>query len=409
MSGPVVLFDKSFLQSLTIDESVWFDHFFLTNVCPIFFVETLSDLSKKMKITRAPEDEVRIIADKFPEMHGSPNLHHDLLSESNLLGNNIPMTGQIAIGEDRRVELPGKTGVIIHSTKEAEAFTRWRRREFFEVERLFAKKWREHLSNPSIDAAKANLNSIGIDPKYCKCFEDAKRISDKFVSLKDNSGDRFTIACQLLKIPVEIFSQILLNWSFKNFPSLINFAPYSAHVLEVEIFYLIALASERISADRPSNKTDIAYLNYLPFCNIFVSTDHLHQNCTHLFLRSDQEFVYGIDLKNDLTKINDYYNKFPDDKKQKGLNYFAPYPPMEGDFLVSKLWDHHLPRWREARSRIPHKGKLDSEIVEILDAPESVPDKSDKRIADISFISVEHMVQKKKGSWYQVPKDSNPD
>ncbi len=26
--GPIALFDKSFLQSLTVDELVWFDHFF---------------------------------------------------------------------------------------------------------------------------------------------------------------------------------------------------------------------------------------------------------------------------------------------------------------------------------------------------------------------------------------------
>ncbi len=44
--GPILLFDKSFLQSLTVDEAVWFDHFFLTNVCPVFYVETLADLKE---------------------------------------------------------------------------------------------------------------------------------------------------------------------------------------------------------------------------------------------------------------------------------------------------------------------------------------------------------------------------
>ena len=44
--GPIALFDKSFLQSLSVDESVWFDHFFLPVVSPLFFVETLADLAK---------------------------------------------------------------------------------------------------------------------------------------------------------------------------------------------------------------------------------------------------------------------------------------------------------------------------------------------------------------------------
>jgi len=44
--GPVALFDKSFLQSISADESVWFDHFFLPLICPVFYVETLGNLAK---------------------------------------------------------------------------------------------------------------------------------------------------------------------------------------------------------------------------------------------------------------------------------------------------------------------------------------------------------------------------
>jgi hypothetical protein len=45
--GPITLFDKSFIQSLSLDEAVWFDKFFMPVVCPIFFVETLADLGKE--------------------------------------------------------------------------------------------------------------------------------------------------------------------------------------------------------------------------------------------------------------------------------------------------------------------------------------------------------------------------
>jgi len=39
-----LLFDKSALQGLSLDESVWFDAFFYPNITPLFFVETLADL-----------------------------------------------------------------------------------------------------------------------------------------------------------------------------------------------------------------------------------------------------------------------------------------------------------------------------------------------------------------------------
>jgi len=74
--GPVALFDKSYLQSLSVDESVWFDHFFLANVCPIFYVETYADLAKEDCKYLTPDELVRRIANKFPEYSGTPNASH---------------------------------------------------------------------------------------------------------------------------------------------------------------------------------------------------------------------------------------------------------------------------------------------------------------------------------------------
>ena len=65
--GPTILFDKSFLQSLSLDEAVIFDHFFIALICPMFYVETLADLGKSVRPGRTPEDEVRIIAGSAPK------------------------------------------------------------------------------------------------------------------------------------------------------------------------------------------------------------------------------------------------------------------------------------------------------------------------------------------------------
>lgn len=60
--GPIALFDKSFIQSLLLDEAVFFDRFFLAVICPVFYVETLADLEKNIRKGRTPEQEVGIIA-----------------------------------------------------------------------------------------------------------------------------------------------------------------------------------------------------------------------------------------------------------------------------------------------------------------------------------------------------------
>src|ERR1700674_3730241 len=94
--GPTILFDKSFLQSLSVDESVFFDHFFFPAICPLFFVETLADLEKAVRLGRTPEQEVGIIATKVPEMSGAQMAHHSRVALQSLLGKKMPMDGRIA-------------------------------------------------------------------------------------------------------------------------------------------------------------------------------------------------------------------------------------------------------------------------------------------------------------------------
>jgi hypothetical protein len=89
--GPITLFDKSFLQSLSVDESVWFAHFFMPVVCPLFYVETLADLEKAVREGRTPEQEVGIIAAKFPDASAAPCANHAILAVNELLGMHVPM------------------------------------------------------------------------------------------------------------------------------------------------------------------------------------------------------------------------------------------------------------------------------------------------------------------------------
>jgi hypothetical protein len=182
--GPMTLFDKSFLQSLSVDESVWFDHFFTANICPLFYVETLADLEKPDRKGRAPEDGVRTIAQKFPEMHGAPNAYHVDLCVTNLMGHDVPMTGQICLAGGRVVRHGGKTGVVFEQSPEAEAFVRWQGGEFLDVERLHARAWRQTVTNLNLEEVAERFRAMGIDGKSCKSLEDARSLAAAFVNVQ---------------------------------------------------------------------------------------------------------------------------------------------------------------------------------------------------------------------------------
>ena len=57
--GPTVLFDKSFLQSLTLDEAVIFDHFFISVISPA------CSTSKRWRILKNQRERARNQKMKF--------------------------------------------------------------------------------------------------------------------------------------------------------------------------------------------------------------------------------------------------------------------------------------------------------------------------------------------------------
>jgi hypothetical protein len=412
---PILIFDKSFLQSLNIDEAVLLDNFFICNICPLFYVETLADIEKMVGKGRPPERIVSEIASKFPEMHGMPNAFHLDLCLSNLMGYPVPLTGQIVIRQGRPVKMEGKSGIVVEETPEAQAFSRWQNGEFLELERSLARDWRLALKSLNLQNSLQLLKSIDIDLTNCKNLDTIKLRAEEFFSSAQKKEQQLNLAFILLGIPDYLRSEISLRWHKRGDVSLKNYAPYAAYVLIVEIFFLMAMQVGLISSSRASNKIDISYLFYLPFSMVFVSSDRLHRRCVPLFLRDDQSFVWGPDLKNDLANLNRHYSQLPQSTKERGLHFFASYPPQDDNFLIKRIWDKHL-RLSDTPSK--HKDELiksdpqrDSqktaeELRKIADSPSLKPCQIDFDITNPNSMVIKRKVSIKKGNWFQLPKDT---
>ncbi|MCX7185425.1 MAG: hypothetical protein NTW90_09405 [Nitrosospira sp.] len=408
--GPIALFDKSFLQSLTVDESVWFDHFFLPVVSPLFFVETLADLAKQgTDGSRSPEDEVRIIADKTPVQSGAPCVHHSQICISNLLGQQAPHLGQIPVAGGRPVRgADGKPGVVFEKSPEAEAFARWQRGRFHEVEHDIASNWRAMLSELNLSEVAQRMRALGITPQTCKSVEEAYGIAARLVHSRYESQQQLGLLFSFVQIPVHLQARIAHRWSEAGFPPLAEYAGFAAHVLKVELFFQIALAANLISADRPSNRADIAYLFYLPFCHVFVSGDKLHRRCAPIFLSKQQDFVWAPDLKDDLARINRELMSTSEEQRQEGLHKLASRPPGDASTLVVSLWQKHAPSSDpDDATELTLSPETERKLVEhhnsFAKAP-TAPDVADLPADEIQSVSIERLVPAKKGSWWLIPK-----
>jgi hypothetical protein len=193
--GPIILFDKSALQALSIDESVWFDQFFVPVICPIFFVETLADLEKSIRSGRTPEEEVGLIAVRTPQMSGQPNVNHIDLCIGNVLGQPVVMDGRPVIPGGTPVRTGNRTGVNFDLSPEAEALIRWQNGEFLEVERKFAVTWRSSLAVSSFDRVIDQFRNLGLIQEKYKTLEEVKSAID-FIVTRNNRPSIF------LRLPV---------------------------------------------------------------------------------------------------------------------------------------------------------------------------------------------------------------
>lgn len=401
--GPVTLFDKSFIQSLSIDESVWFNQFFLCNVCPMIFIETLADLEKEMKNNKSAEDVVGTMAYKFPN-NGMPNVFHNQICLGNLLGNHVNMRGQILLGGGYMAKNGNKKGAVFEQSLEEQALKRWEDRDFRKVEQLYAKNWRNEINKLSLTEFKNLLNYFPLNYKEVNTLEEVKNLVDEFLGNRKYSKLHIDFIFRLASIESKYYQHIVSVFHKNGMLAISEHAPYAAFILAVDLVFMIGMARGFISDKRNSNYSDICYLKYLPFSMIFVSNDKLHRRLAPLFLDSNQSFVWGQDLKQDLTTINDYFMKLPDKIKERGISYFGSTPPPIKELLTNKIWGKFL------NYKIPHNDvikfyepKQNNKLVKELKCIEKIK-QDENPIDNPQFIQVEHKIHKIKGSWYILPK-----
>jgi hypothetical protein len=411
-AGPHLIFDKSALECLSVDETNWLDNFFLTVITPLFFMETLADLEKEVSKGRAPEQVVGSIAIRTPDMQSTACAHHRTILQHVLAGRDMPLDGRVPRAGGKVVELDGKRGVFYEKSPEQEALDRWHEFHFLDIERQIAKRWRRDLCS-GIDYTKQyaffqNWFLLGKP----KSLAEVKTLTDGLIDNSPQDGVlRFGV--ELLGIP-EAKEYVIGRWERAGSPSMKIFAPHFRHMLAVELFFHLAIASDQISRVRPKgkadNKVDIAYLYYLPFCHIFVSNDKLHKRVVPLFLRKDQTFVDAMELKADLTKLDDHYGALPEDLKTSGFHKFANYPPREPEFLVARLWDSLGTQWRDAAANYkpPDQSKHPETIAEldrIREAAQTADPAARVSIEDTEFMEIVRYPQRKKGKWLRYGRD----
>jgi hypothetical protein len=409
--GPNLIFDKSTLESLSVDEAVLLDNFYRSTMTPIFYVECLADLERNMfRMKSSPEQLVGSLAERTPDSQSCANVHHMQLLKAELSGNfdmdtvllrPLPPRGEV-------VQLGDSKGLIVRPSKEEEAVQRWARHEFLDLERQIAKDWRRMISQIDLQAmSKKVLSALGPWRKPAS-LQDARTMTDTII---DNVDPEWLLRFGLDILGVqEATSYVVDDWIANRRKPLREYRPYFTHMLSINIFFSLVLPTQLLKNVKQSHQIDLAYLYYLPFCAVFSSRDNFHIQVAPLFMQPAQQFIHGDDLKADLKKLNERYLQLPEEVREKGLYTYAQFPPDDNTYLTTRLWDAYLPSWRSgSKNMVDVPPRIKEALKEMTEKyrskAEAVPNAPGIAIDEFDFAEVSKTIKPVKGSYFRIAKD----
>ncbi len=280
--GPLLMFDKSFLQMLNADEVSELSLYFKFVGTPLLIREIISDLKKEPTQRSLPEQVVSALASKMSEAHGlQPANFRKLCIASLCCMFDVPMFGQVPVDPDAPnvFVTEGGKGVIYDSTIEQEMWQRWGHGNFTTDDAQSAMAWRAGVQS-------INLHAVGKEWKeFAKEHFGTASNLPELIALVNLMLDSFDKQIQFkLLVMLIAFLDVSIpaaRWATGLFtaglmPRVRDLAPYAASVLRLYLTFIGGLGRGFIGP-RPSHYVDLQYLFYAPFCMVFVSSDKFHR------------------------------------------------------------------------------------------------------------------------------------
>jgi hypothetical protein len=408
--GPSLLFDKSTLESLSLNEAVLLDNFYRSTITPLFFVECLADLEREMRRMKgSPEQLVGSLAERTPDCQSATNVHHMAILKGELSGqfnlDTVLLRPFVAAG--KVVALGDSKGMLLKASDEEEAVQRWARSDFLGLERQIARRWRRMIEGIDLAAMSTTVcRAIGPWRKPTS-LSDARTMTNTIV---DNMDQEWLLrfGLDLLGVP-EATEYVVNDWKSNRRKPLRTHRPYFIHMLSINIFFALVLQTQLLSKVKASHHIDLAYLYYLPFCAVFSSRDNFHVQVAPLFMHPAQQFVHGDDVKADLKRLHERYSELPLETREKGLYTFAQFPPDDSSFLTTRLWDAYLPDWRKNSKNVvdvpEHIKEALAELMRKYQEAAPASDAGAVTTKDLAFAQLTRSIKPLKGDYFQIAKD----
>jgi hypothetical protein len=235
MIGPLLIFDKSFLEMLNPDEVFELSMHFKFVGTPTLIGEIIADLKLEPSKRRVPSDVVRALSRKMQKVHGLQPANYRKLALANFYAHEISMIGQVPVDSaapNVHVTEDGR-GLLYDSTPEQTLWARWADGKFGTDDELTATTWRNGIDQVDLDSVATIWK-----PFTSRYFSSAKNQSELISAidlfLKDQAP---AIQRQILNMTLDLLKasgqdrRLAHAWmNIGEMRLVLEFAPYAASV-----------------------------------------------------------------------------------------------------------------------------------------------------------------------------------
>lgn len=334
-----IIIDKSTFQSLSFLELHKLTSYYKHNITPVLVMEVLGDLKKEIKEEQVPSElRVKDFAKKLFPTQTVVNTQYQKLIAGELLGIPVNTDGRPSLDAEKAIQSSdGREGVIISETREEKAIYQWKDGHFTEADHELSALWRSKTTQHDLLTNMQTLIKQANGELKLKSMDELSKFVETELTEQDKQDRLLAYLIDNYITDQTLGTVIFDNWMSKGRPLIKEFAPYCYHCLKVDMFLIFGLQSNLIG-DRPTNRIDMEYLYYLPFCNVFTSYDKVHKKVVPYLLSSYQQFVTGEELKADFKAIVDYLEEHGEETKKK----YNHEPPLIEDSVTFILWKKYF-------------------------------------------------------------------
>jgi len=341
--GPIIILDKSTLQTLTRDEIFFLNKYYSPNYIPVIIQEVLSNI-RRFPDKRKSEKIAASLANKIKMFSYRMNTQYQDVLIQSLLGNEIQSYGRPAIIGGRSIENPsGEKGIIFRKSAEEDAIDRWAIGDFNSEDEKLAIRWRDSIKKIDYTVIKNQLEDIWSNLPKINSLESLNKSVEQIIHNPKIQKDllMYLIYDVVSRVKNELISKMLFRWECEQNPKIKEFAPYAFYCLKINLLFELGLKSGQIGV-KPSNRIDMEYFYYLPFCNVFSPRDKLHKRLFPFVMNEECIFIWGDDLKNEFNEMNAHWTAFDELGKKEFNDKYRHAPPNNENSITTRIWSKFM-------------------------------------------------------------------